>query len=226
MVGHDENKVIFFDIGGTLIGSPDLFYYIASKYENGDKDKISKVIREKYDEIYANKDESAFKSVNDILKIVLKEVAVDMKLEDLSSFSHEYYENFYFKKAYLYDDVLECLTELKKKKVKLIVLSDSDSDILIGELKKLDIYKYFDGFVISGDVNAYKPADKIINTALNFCNVRTKQMFMVGNSDMDILSAEKMKATSILINRRGKKINYKSEYTITSLNELIKIIYH
>ncbi len=224
MINQHQNKLIFFDIGGTLIGSPDLFHFIASKYEKDNTEEIKALIRKKYERIYGNKNERQFLSVKEILRIILKEISEGMGLEDLSNFAHDFYKQFYSKEAYLYGDVIDSLCELKRKRVKLIVLSDSDSDILLAELKRLNIYKYFDGFVISGDIKAYKPTDKIINKALEYYNSNIKDIYMVGNSDMDILSAEKMKAKSVIINRSNKKLNYKSDYCINSLKELLNIV--
>ncbi|WP_026882900.1 HAD family hydrolase [Clostridium akagii] len=224
MINQDKNKLIFFDIGGTLIGSPNLFNFIASKYNENNTEEIKDLIIKKYENLYGNKDEKQFLSVKEILELILKEISEEEGLKDLSDFAHDYYEQFYSKKAYLYDDVIYSLNELKRRGIKLIVFSDSDSDILIGELKRLDIYEYFDDFIISGDIGAYKPADKIINKALEYFNKELNAIYMVGNSDMDILSAEKMKAKSVIINRNNKKINYKCDYTISSLMELLTII--
>ncbi len=224
MINQDENKLIFFDIGGTLIGSPDLFHFIASKYGKENIEEINALIRKKYENVYGNKNEEQFLSVKEILQLILKEISEELGLDDLSDFAHDYYEQFYSKEAYLYDDVIDSLSQLKKTKIKLIVFSDSDSDILIGELKRLNIYKYFDDFIISGDIKAYKPGNKIINKALEYYNSDIKCIYMVGNSDMDILSARKMKAKSVIINRSNKKISYKCDYTINSLMELLTII--
>ena len=224
MINQHQNKLIFFDIGGTLIGSPDLFHFIASKYKKDNTEAIKALIRKKYESIYGNKNERQFLSVKEILRLILKEISEGMGFEDLSIFAHDYYEQFYSKEAYLYGDVIDSLCELKRRGVKLIVLSDSDSDILLAELKRLNIYKYFDAFVISGDIKAYKPGDKIINKALEYYHSDIKDMYMVGNSDMDILSAEKMKAKSVIINRSNKKLNYKSDYNINSLKELLNIV--
>lgn len=224
MINQDENKLIFFDIGGTLIGSTDLFHFIASKYDGTNIEQIRNLIVNKYENLYGDKNEEHFLSVKEILRLILKELSEEKGLEDLSEFAHDYYEQFYSKKAYLYDDVIYSLVELKKRGIRLIVLSDSDSDILIDELKRLNIYKYFDGFIISGDIKAYKPSEKMINKALEYCCTDTKDTYMVGNSDMDILSAEKMEAKSVIINRSNKKINFKCDYTITSLKELLNIV--
>lgn len=224
MINQDKNKLMFFDIGGTLIGSPDLFHFIASKYEKDNTEEIKGLIRKKYESLYGNKNEKQFINVREILRLVLKEISQVMGLADLSDFAHHYYEQFYSREAYLYEDVVDSLSELKRRGVKLIVLSDSDSDILLAELKRLNIYKYFDGFVISGDIKAYKPASKIINKALQYYNSDIKGLYMVGNSDMDILSAEKMKAKSVIINRSNKELSYKCDYTINSLKELLKIV--
>lgn len=219
-----SNKTIFFDIGGTLVGAPNLFSYIAGKYKNSQKNQIAKIISESYDEMYSNTQEDNFLSVKEMLEISLKKLALNLKVEDLSDSAHDYYEELYTKKSYLYDDVIGVLDELKERKIKLIVFSNSDSDILIKELKALNIHHYFDEFIISSDIKSYKPGNVIINKALEYCNISKKDILLVGNSDEDILSAKKMDISSVLIKRYDKKINVHSNYNINSLDELLSII--
>lgn len=219
-----SNKIIFFDIGGTLVGAPNLFSYIAGKYNNSQKDEIAKIISENYDEMYYNAKEDEFLSVKEMLEISLKKVSLKLNIEDLSNSAHDYYEELYINEAYLYDDVIRVLNILKKRGIKLIVFSNSDSDILIKELKTLNINHYFDEFIISSDVKSYKPCNDIINKALGYCTILRKDIFFVGNSDEDVLSAKKMGITSVLIKRYDKKINVHSDYNINSLDELLEII--
>ncbi|AGK98071.1 putative HAD superfamily hydrolase [Clostridium pasteurianum BC1] len=218
------DKIVFFDIGGTLVGAPNLFSYIASKYKNSQGDKIAKVISENYDELYYNVQEDEFLSVKDMLEISLKKAALKLNIEDLSNLAHHYYEELYINQSYLYEDVIRVLNILRKRKIKLIVFSNSDSDILIKELQALNIHHYFHEFIISSDVRSYKPCDIIINKALSYCNIPNKDIILVGNSDEDVISAKKMGITSVLIKRWNKKINVSSDYNIDSLDELLEIL--
>lgn len=218
------DKIIFFDIGGTLVGAPNLFSYIASKYESSQGDKIAKVISENYDQLYCNVQGDGFLSVKNMLEISLKKAALKLNIEDLSNLAHNYYEELYINQSYLYEDVIRVLNILRKRKMKLIVFSNSDSDILIKELQALNIYHYFQEFIISSDVKSYKPCDIIINKALSYCNIPNKDIIFVGNSDEDVISAKKMGITSVLIKRWDKKINVSSDYNINSLDELLGIL--
>ncbi|MFT8313639.1 MAG: HAD family hydrolase [Clostridium sp.] len=221
---ENQDKIIFFDIGGTLVGAPNLFSYIASKYKNSQGDTIAKVISENYDQLYCNVQEDGFLSVKDMLEISLKKAALKLNIEDLSNLAHHYYEELYINQSYLYEDVIGVLNILRKRKIKLIVFSNSDSDILIKELKALNIYNYFQEFIISSDVRSYKPCDIIINKALSYCNIPNKDIIFVGNSDEDVISAKKMGITSVLIKRWDKKLNVTSDYNINSLDELLEIL--
>ncbi|AJA47635.1 family 2 glycosyl transferase [Clostridium pasteurianum DSM 525 = ATCC 6013] len=220
----NSNKIVFFDIGGTLVGAPNLFSYIAEKYKSLQRDRIAEVISENYDNMYYNALEEKFLSVKEMLKISLKEASLKLNIEDLSDLAQTYYEELYTNQSYLYDDVIRVLDILKKAGVKLIVLSNSDSDILIKELKALNIYDYFDAFIISSDVKSYKPSDTIINKALSYCEISKKDIIFVGNSDEDVISAKKMGITSVIIKRWNKTINISSDFTIKLLDELLEII--
>lgn len=221
---ENSDKIVFFDIGGTLVGAPNLFSYIAEKYKSLQRDQIAKVISEIYDNMYYNAAEDKFLSVKDMLKISLKQAASKLNIEDLSDLAAIYYEELYADKSYLYDDVTRVLDVLKKRGLKLIVFSNSDSDVLIKELKTLNIYDYFDEFIISSDIKSYKPYDTIINKALSYCNIPKKDIIFVGNSDEDIISAKRMGITSVIVKRWDKTINIPCDYTIKRLDELLDII--
>lgn len=218
------NKLIFFDIGGTLIGSPQLFEYIAKKYKYPDKDEIVGILGDKFKELYGNKNEENFLYVKEIIKCALKYVSLKTGSEDLSSFAGSYYKDLYLNNSYVYDDVILTLDALKKRGFKIVVLSDSDSDVMYEELKKFKLYDYFDGFVISGDVKAYKPSNKIIDEAKKYIESDMEYVYMVGNADVDILTADKIGAKSVYVKRNNKCIAYKSCYEISEIRELIDII--
>ncbi|MDD3223562.1 MAG: HAD family hydrolase [Clostridium sp.] len=217
-------KLVFFDIGGTLIGSPQLFEYIAKKYKYPNKDEIIELIEVKFQELYGNKKEEKFLNVKEIIKRTLKYVSLKTGVEDLSSFAESYYEDFYLNNSYIYDDVISTLNTLKKRGVKIVVLSDSDSDVMYKELRKFKIYDYFDGFVISGDVKSYKPSNKIINEAKKYIDDGMEDVYMVGNADVDILSADKIGAKSVYVKRNNKCIDYKPCYEVSEISELLNII--
>lgn len=217
-------KLVFFDIGGTLIGSPQLFGYIAKKYKYSNKDEIIALIEAKFQELYGNKKEEKFLNVKEIIKRTLKYVSLKTGAEDLSDFAESYYEDFYLNNSYIYDDVISTLNTLKKMGVKIVVLSDSDSDVMYKELRKFKIYDYFDGFVISGDVKSYKPSNKIIGEAKKYIEDGMEDIYMVGNADVDILSANKIDAKSVYVKRNNKCIDYKPCYEISKVSELLNII--
>lgn len=221
---ENSDKIVFFDIGGTLVGAPDLFSYIAEKYKSLQRDQIAKVISEIYDNMYYNAVKDKFLSVKDMLKISLKEAALKLNIEDLSDSASIYYEELYTDQSYLYDDVIRVLDILRKRGFKLIVFSNSDSDVLIKELNNLNIYDYFDEFIISSDIKSYKPNDTIINKALSYCNIPKKDIIFIGNSDEDVVSAKKMGVKSVIVKRWNKRINIHSDYTIKVLDELLDII--
>ena len=218
------NKIIFFDIGGTLGDGPDMFNYIAQKYNDSRTEIIAKSISNIFEKLYSNKNEEEFLSVRQMLEISLTKVSLELKIENLSNLAHKYYKEFYHNKSYLYDDVIETLKKLRKKGIRLIVFSDADSDVMIEELKILGIYDFFEQFIISSDLKSYKPSNRIVKEGLKYCDIAKSNIYIVGDSKVDILSGKKMNIQTVLINRSNKKIDYQSDYTISSLDELLSII--
>lgn len=223
-LSQKEKKIIFFDIGGTLGDGPNFFKFIADKYDDPRTEQIEKNIRDIFEKLYSNKNEEEFLSVRQMLELTLSRVSSKLEIEDLSNFAHQYYKDFYLSKSYLYGDVIEVLKKLTDKGIRLIVFSDADSDVLIEELKILSIYDYFENFIISSDARSYKPSDKIVNEGLKHCDISNADIFIVGDSKVDILSGRKMNIQTVLINRSSKKNDYQSDYTINSLAELLLIV--
>lgn len=226
MVKALENikKIIFFDIGGTLGDGPDLFEYIAEKYDDSRTELIEKNISNVFAKLYSNKNEEEFLSVREMLELSLSKVSSQLGIQDLSDFAHQYYKEFYLYKSCLYDDVIVVLKKLREQGIKLIVFSDADSDVMIEELKILNIYDFFEKFIISSDVKSYKPSNRIVSEGLKHCDIPSSNIFIVGDSKVDILSGKKMNIRTVLINRSNKEIDYQSDYTIKSLYELLSIV--
>lgn len=218
-----EIKLIYFDIGGTLSASKlDLFGYIAEQYSDKSKDRIKEILENSFSGNFNGRDQKRFMDVALMIKTAMIEAEKKLGLGSLNERAHDLYEDVYLKNAILYPEVKEVLSEIKRKGIRMIVLSDADSDVLLEGLKWLGIYEYFDDFIVSSDVKAYKPSDKIVKAALNLLSVSPDKAMVVGDSRVDIESAKKMGVTSVLINRwdnEGKGVE--PDYTIKSLKELL-----
>lgn len=81
----------------------------------------------------------------------------------------------------LYDNVIEYLELLKKKKKKIYLLSNAQAIFTKLEMDHLDITKYFDGIVFSSDEECRKPSKEFFEIILDRYNLKAEESVMIGN---------------------------------------------
>lgn len=134
----------------------------------------------------------------------------------LSIFKENYAQNMYNKTA-PYDGIIEMLSNLKSKGIKIAVVSNK-FDLAVKELCK----KYFEGFIdfAAGENEAQgikkKPAPDTVISVLNEFNFAPEDAVYVGDSDVDIMTAKnsKMPCISVTWGFRDEKFLLENGATI------------
>lgn len=134
----------------------------------------------------------------------------------LNIFKENYAQNMYNKTA-PYNGIIEMLSNLKSKGIKIAVVSNK-FDLAVKELCK----KYFEGFIdfAAGENEAQgirkKPAPDTVISVLNEFNFAPEDAVYVGDSDVDIMTAKnsKMPCISVTWGFRDEKFLLKSGATI------------
>ena len=134
----------------------------------------------------------------------------------LSIFKENYSQNMYNKTA-PYNGIIEMLSNLKSKGIKIAVVSNK-FDLAVKELCK----KYFEGFIdfAAGENEAQgikkKPAPDTVISVLNEFNYASEDAVYVGDSDVDIMTAKnsKMPCISVTWGFRDKKFLLENGATI------------
>lgn len=134
----------------------------------------------------------------------------------LSIFKENYAQNMYNKTA-PYNGIIEMLSNLKSKGIKIAVVSNK-FDLAVKELCK----KYFEGFIdfAAGENEAQgikkKPAPDTVISVLNEFNFAPKDAVYVGDSDVDIMTGKnsKMPCISVTWGFRDKKFLLENGATI------------
>lgn len=117
----------------------------------------------------------------------------------LSIFKENYAQNMYNKTA-PYNGIIEMLSNLKSKGIKIAVVSNK-FDLAVKELCK----KYFEGFIdfAAGENEAQgikkKPAPDTVLSVLNEFNFAPEDAVYVGDSDVDIMTAKNSKMLCISV---------------------------
>ena len=134
----------------------------------------------------------------------------------LAIFKENYAQNMYNKTA-PYNGIIEMLSNLKSKGIKIAVVSNK-FDLAVKELCK----KYFEGFIdfAAGENEAQgikkKPAPDTVLSVLNEFNFAPEDAVYVGDSDVDIMTAKnsKMPCISVTWGFRDKKFLLENGATI------------
>lgn len=216
-------KIIFFDIGGTLLSSDTfLFRNIAAKLNNH---KLETILRKSFHIKKKGISTNNFKTIIQILA----EILIENRFPSIQAneVARNLYKKSFVTNGKIYPDTLPTLKELAEKKIRLGVISDADWDILKLELEKFGLLNYFSHFAISSKVQAYKPSKQIFEYALRLANVSAKEALHVGDMPEDISGPKNIGIKSVLINRLNRdssKLKIKPDFEISSLSEINKIL--
>lgn len=134
--------------------------------------------------------------------------------------------------AILMKGVKETLSNLKRLKVKLGVVTRGCREYTVAILKNLALKIYFDSVVARDDVSNPKPHPEHLQKAMRLLGVKASDTVLVGdNLFLDGLCANHANIKFVWFNRSGtpKKVettisNVRIDYEIGSLQELLKII--
>ena len=121
-----------------------------------------------------------------------------------------------------YPETIETLEMLKKKGVKIAIVSNTPKLSVDGVLEKFGFDKLFDAVCFSYDTGYLKTDPEMFELALEKLGVAKKDAVMVGDSmETDIAGAENAGVTAVLIDRKGTR-EYKNK--IKSLVEIEKFL--
>lgn len=117
----------------------------------------------------------------------------------------------------LYDGVIDLLETLKAREKKIYLLSNAQQIFTENELNMFGLPHYFDGILISSDVQCSKPDINFYNKIINRFNLDKRQTIMIGNDWIcDIQGSRKAGLNNLYIHQsispeiKGElKANYK-----------------
>jgi len=210
--------MVLFDVGGTLAGADNMFEIMAKSIPD-DRIDIS-TIENCFVNIKNKFDDHQFFNVQTLLRMTANDLSKSFDIDINPNNFVEIYRHTYTETVYLYDRVIEILEYLKRKNVEMVVVSDADADIIRPQLNSLNIDNYFSELIISSEVEAYKPSDKICQLLRERFDVDNKSVIFVGDSTVDIETAKKINAKSIYIGTR----NLDTTFKVFKIEEILPIL--
>ena len=217
-------NTIIFDVGGTLLDSPDLFQSLSNLFpDRNDKAEISLKLREhilsKYQRVAYG--EIEYVSIETMVSNSLKLIANESNLEDKSMYAKETLYRVFLDHAQPVEGLYEVLDYCKTKNIEMNIASDADIPLLYLELEKFGIAKYFRHCFISDELKAYKPSELFLGAIRNSLPLGGKTIF-VGDSEADILSGEKLGIRTVYLGKNEPTA--KPTYRINTLIEFIELL--
>jgi HAD superfamily hydrolase (TIGR01549 family) len=162
-------------------------------------------------------------SVEEMMALTLSRVARQNSLSDISDQAHSIYAEVYFDSLQIFPETTAVLDSLFKNKVKMVVASDADAQLIENQLTKFGLSKYFSDRCVSGAVQAYKPSERFIRNLLK--HIRDKQeSYFVGDNWVDVESGKRLGICSIHINRKNGGNPFQADHVVTKLTELLPIL--
>lgn len=125
-----------------------------------------------------------------------------------------------------YPNVSEVLFELKKRGIKLAIISDAPRLKAWIRLVSMKINHLFDAVVTFDDTKEYKPSTKPFKFAFRKLNVKPHESLMVGDwPERDIKGAKKLGMLTCFAKYGNPKVkNSGADYEINDIKELLEIV--
>lgn len=215
-------KAVLFDLDGTLIEFK--FRVIELKKELFDKLNDNNVIIEKrfQKESIQNICEEAQRIMKNNTNKECDRITSDMK-EII-----EKYEIEGLKQSAIKKDVFYVFNWLKKKKIKLALVTNNGRRSAEYAVNRFELIEYFDVIITRDEVNKWKPHPEPIQKAINQLKIESSEGIFIGDSKMDIQSSKSagVKVASIPtgIHSKQQLDEEDPDYLIYSLLEIITIV--
>jgi putative hydrolase of the HAD superfamily len=162
----------------------------------------------------------------EIVNLALKD-CIDIEINKLEELADNY-SGIHEELWHLFDDVEETLQKIKKRNIKLGIMTNGTSENQRGKLKRFNIEKYFDYFFIEGEVGYGKPDIKIYEYMLEKTKIEGNKIIMIGdNLVWDIEPPQRLGIYTIWINTKRavlENFNIKPDRIIQKIPDIMDII--
>lgn len=124
-------------------------------------------------------------------------------------------------KGLLRPHAIECLKYLRPR-YPLYILSNGFTELQTHKMQSAGIYHYFDGIVLSEDINVNKPQRALFDHALTIAGTTAEESLMIGDHfEVDIIGAKNAGWDQMFYNFQGITDKpFEPTYEITSLEQV------
>jgi putative hydrolase of the HAD superfamily len=143
-------------------------------------------------------------------------------VENFDQFFDQVYDRFRDSQGWsLFPETIDVLTELKKRGLKLGVISNFD-DRAYSVMRSLNILQFFDSVTLSSEAGYCKPDREIFEAAVRSLGVPAFEVLLVGDSlHDDVEAAMRAGLSAVLLDRRNRHESANHVPRISSLKEVL-----
>ena len=158
----------------------------------------------------------------DVVHRVFSEVGM---VDNFDLFFEQVYDRFRDSQGWiLFPETIEVLTEVKKRSLKLGVISNFD-DRAYSVMRSLNILQFFDSVTLSSETGYCKPDREIFDAAVRSLGVPASEVLLVGDSlHDDVEAAMNAGLPAVLVDRRGRHASAEHVARISSLKEVLDFL--
>ena len=126
-----------------------------------------------------------------------------------------------------YPEVKEVLENLKKKKIKLAILSNGTPALLNELVKGNDLQNLFDDLFSIEEVGIYKPSSKVYNLPVNKYKITPNEVTFLSANTWDVSGGGNYGYNAVWVNRNQAifdNLDYKPINRVNNLTQLLDLI--
>lgn len=217
-------KAIVFDFDGTLSNRQANAYYVFKEYFKPYFKELSDL------EFEAVLQDMMIYDCNGSMKISFRLAPFIKKYgkylpQDFEETFTQWYIEYMWKHTVLKPETIDILNDLKKN-YKLGLLTNGSSKSQHDKLNHVDINKYFDEVIVSGDFDFSKPDKKIFEIMADRLKVKCEECIYIGDTySSDILGAIRSNMIPVWISQLSERpADYYKGYRIEKLYELYDVL--
>ena len=212
-----KNKVVLFDLDGTLINSGLSFLKIVNelKEKEGQSSVDFEIVRK-----YSSRGAT----------LVLKNSFPDASEDKISSLKSEFlskYKKIMTSNIVKYDGVDALLEHLAAKKVKWGIVTNKSAIYTMPIVEKLNWHKLTDAIICPEDLNKAKPSPEGIFRGLELLDGDPKQSYYIGDHQRDIETAHNAGVISIACTygyHETDPISWNADHIVQKPSDIMEIV--
>ena len=131
-----------------------------------------------------------------------------------------------YKELSTFPEVKKVLEELKKKSIKLAILSNGTPSLLSNLVKNSNLENLFDDVFSIEEVKIYKPDPKVYDIPINKYKIKKEEITFLSANTWDVSGGGNYGYNAIWVNRTNNvfdKLDYKPKNEVKNLRELLNL---